>query len=105
MVKNSIRLKSQIGSQLWKIKCKGSVSDSVFWKLLERIYKFHPKKFIGYYVLKKPKPWINKGGTKLFDQKKLTTLQWIQHPCKMNGDNLNTEAHRHFRNEKTLLKD
>jgi hypothetical protein len=67
------------------------------------------KENLGYYELKKHKPWFNKGCSELLDQKKQAKLQWLQDPSKINGDNLNNirrEASRHFRNnKKEYLKD
>jgi uncharacterized protein YaaR (DUF327 family) len=59
--------------------------------------------------LKKYRPWFNKGCSKLLDQRKQATLQWLQEPSKINGDNLNNTRHedsRHFKNKKReYLKD
>jgi hypothetical protein len=73
----------------------------------ERISKFQPKS-LGYYDLKKHKPWFDEGCSKLLDQRKQVKLQRLQDASEMN-DNLNNvrhEASRHFRNKKsTYLKD
>jgi hypothetical protein len=61
------------------------------------------KESIGYFELKKHKPCFNMGCSKLLDQRKQATLQWLWDPRKMNGDNMNNvrcEASRHFRNKK-----
>jgi hypothetical protein len=64
---------------------------------------------LGYYELKKHKPWFDEGCSKLLDQRKQAKLQWLQDPSEVNGDNLNNvrrEASRHFRNKKReYLKD
>jgi hypothetical protein len=58
---------------------------------------------IGYFELKKHKPWFDEGCSKLLDQSKQAKLQWLQGPNEVNGDNLNNvrrEASRHFGNKK-----
>jgi hypothetical protein len=53
--------------------------------------------------LKKCKPWVNEGCSKLLAQGKQAKLQWLQHPSKLNRANLNNirhEASRHVRNNK-----
>jgi hypothetical protein len=45
------------------------------------------KETIGYYELNKHTPWFDKM-LKLLDQSKQAKLQWLQHPSKINGDNL-----------------
>jgi hypothetical protein len=58
---------------------------------------------LGYYELKKHKPWFDDGCSKLLDQRKQSKLQCVQDASKINGDNLNNikrEASRHFRNKK-----
>jgi hypothetical protein len=59
-------------------------------------------KSLGYYELKKHKPWFDERCYKLIHQKKQAKLQWLQDPYEINGDNLNNvrrETSRHFRNE------
>jgi hypothetical protein len=51
--------------------------------------KILAKESLGYYELKKHKPWFSKGCSKLLDQRKQAILQWLQDPSKINGDNLN----------------
>jgi hypothetical protein len=64
---------------------------------------------LGYFELKKHKPWLEEGCSKLLDQRKEAKLQWLQDPSETNGDNLNDVrrvASRHFRNKKReCLKD
>jgi hypothetical protein len=65
--------------------------------------KISAKESLGYFELKKHKPWFDEGCSKLLDQRKESKLQWLQDPSKINGDNLNNvrrEASRHFRNKK-----
>jgi hypothetical protein len=70
---------------------------------LEIISKFQPE-ILGYYELKKHKPWFDEGCTKLLYQRKHAKVQWLQDPSEINGDNLNNvrrETSRHFRNKRT----
>jgi hypothetical protein len=64
---------------------------------------------LGYFELKKHKPWFDEGYSILLDQRKEAKLQWLQDPSEINGDNLNNvrrEASRYFRNKKReYLKD
>jgi hypothetical protein len=56
---------------------------------------------LGYFELKKNKPWFDEGCSKLLDQRKQAKLQWLHNPSKINWDSLkNTrrEDSRHFRN-------
>jgi hypothetical protein len=72
------------------------------WKMLRENIKISIKENLGYYELKKHKPWFNKGCSELLDQRKDAKLQWLQDPNEINGDNLNNvrhEASRHFRNK------
>jgi hypothetical protein len=60
---------------------------------------------LGYYELKKHKPWFDDGCSKLLDQRKQVKLQWLKDPSEINGDNLNNirqETGRHFRNKKMV---
>jgi ribosomal protein S17E len=57
---------------------------------------------LGYYELKKHKPWFDDGCSKLLDQRKQVNMQWLQDPSEINGNNLNDtkrEASKHFRNK------
>jgi hypothetical protein len=67
--------------------------------------KITTKESLGYYELKKHKPCIHEGCSKLFDQKKQTRMQFLENPSEINVDNLNNircEASRHFRNKKGI---
>jgi hypothetical protein len=60
-------------------------------------------KSVGYYELKKHKPWFDEGCSELLDQRKQAKLRWLQDLSERNGDNLNNircEASRYFRNKK-----
>jgi hypothetical protein len=50
-----------------------------FGELLENI-KISAKESLGYYELKKHKPWFDEGCSKLLDQRKQAKLQWLQDP-------------------------
>jgi hypothetical protein len=71
--------------------------------MIRESIKILAKESLGYYELRKHKPWFDKGCSKLLDQRKQAKLQWLQDPSDLNGDNLNNvrcEASRHFRNKK-----
>ncbi|PNE09427.1 Vesicle transport protein GOT1B, partial [Cryptotermes secundus] len=79
------------------------------WESIRENIKMSAKESLGYYELKKYKPWFDEGCSKLLDQRKQAKLQWLQDPSKLNGDNLNNirrETSRHFKNKKReYLKD
>jgi hypothetical protein len=58
-------------------------------KLIKRISKY-PQKILGYYELKKHKPWFDEGCSKLLDQRKQAKLQWLQESSEIKADNLNS---------------
>jgi hypothetical protein len=71
--------------------------------------KISAKESLGYYDLKKHKPWFDGGCSELLGQRKQIKLQWLQDPSEINGDNVKNiilEASRHFRNiKRECLKD
>jgi hypothetical protein len=79
------------------------------WETIRENIKISAKESLGYYELKKHKPWFDKGCLELLDQRKQAKLQWLQHPSEINGDNPNNvrcEASTYFRNKKReYLKD
>jgi hypothetical protein len=79
------------------------------WETIKENIKISAKVSLGYYELKKHKPWFDEGCSELLDQRKQAKLQWLQDPSEINEDNLNNvrrEANRHFRNKKReYLKD
>jgi hypothetical protein len=85
------------------------VDIKIAWDTIRKNIKISAKASLGYYELKKHKPWLDEGCLKLVDQRKQAILQWLQDPSEINGDNLNNirrEASRHFRNKKReYLKD
>jgi hypothetical protein len=78
------------------------------WEMVREKIKISAKESLGYFELKKHKPWFDEGFTKLLDQRKQAKLQWLQDPSEIHGDNLNNvrrEAST-FRNKKReYLKD
>jgi hypothetical protein len=51
--------------------------------------KISAKESLGYYELKKQEPWLDKGCSKLLDQRKQAKLQWLQDPNEINWNDLN----------------
>jgi hypothetical protein len=47
--------------------------------------KISAEESLGFYQLKKHKPSIDEGCSKLIDQRKQAKLQWLQDPSKING--------------------
>jgi hypothetical protein len=54
-----------------------------------REYNNFSQESLGYFELKKHKPWFGERCQKLLDQRKQAKLQWLQDPSEINGDNLN----------------
>jgi hypothetical protein len=46
------------------------------------------KESLGYYELRKHRPWFDEGCSKLLDQRKQSNLQWLQDLSEINGDDL-----------------
>jgi hypothetical protein len=73
------------------------------WETIRKNINISAKESLGYFELKKHKPWLEEGCSKLLDERKQAKLQWLQDPSKINGDNLNNgrlEACRYFRIKK-----
>jgi hypothetical protein len=73
------------------------------WETITENIKISTKERLGYYELKKHRPWFYERFSELLDKKKHATLQWLQDSSEINGDEMNNkrrEASRHFRNEK-----
>jgi hypothetical protein len=47
------------------------------WETVRENIKISAKESLGYYELKKHKPWFNKGCWELLDQRKQDELQWL----------------------------
>jgi hypothetical protein len=79
------------------------------WETIRENIKISAKQSLGYFELKKNRPWFDARCSKLLDQRKEAKLQWLQYSSEINGDNLNNvrrEASRHFRTKKReYLKD
>jgi hypothetical protein len=57
------------------------------WETIRENIKISAKESLGYYELKKNKPWFDEGCSELLDQRKQAKLQWLQDPREINGDN------------------
>jgi hypothetical protein len=79
------------------------------WETIRENITISAKESLGYFELKKHKPWFHKGCSRLLYQGKEAKLQWLHDPSEINGDNLNNVRHepsRYFRNKKReYLKD
>jgi hypothetical protein len=64
------------------------------WEMIKQNIKISAKESLGYYELKKNKPWLDEGSSKLLDQRKQAKLQWLQDQSEMNGDNLDNVRHQ-----------
>jgi hypothetical protein len=59
------------------------------WETVRENIRISAKESVGYFELKKHKPWFNEECSKLLDQWKQAKLQWLQDSSEINGDNLN----------------
>jgi hypothetical protein len=79
------------------------------WETIRVNVKMSFKESLAYFELKKHKPWLDEGCSKLLDQRKQAILRWLKDPSEINGDNLSNvrrEASRYFGNKKReYLKD
>jgi hypothetical protein len=48
------------------------------WETIIENIKISAKESLGYYELKKHKPWFDEGRSKLLGKRKQTKLQWLQ---------------------------
>jgi hypothetical protein len=62
------------------------------WETIRENITISAKESLGYFELKKHKPWFDEGCSKLVDQRKQAKLQWIQVQSEINGDNLNNDV-------------
>jgi hypothetical protein len=60
------------------------------WETIRENIKISAEERLGYFELKKHKPWFDEGCSELLDQRKQAKLHWLQDPSEINGDNLNT---------------
>jgi hypothetical protein len=49
------------------------------WETIREIIKIAAKESLGYYELKKRKPWFDEECSKPLDQRKQAKLQWLQY--------------------------
>jgi hypothetical protein len=54
------------------------VEINTIWEVITESIKTAGKESLGYYELKKHKPWFDEGCSKLLDQRKQVKLQWLQ---------------------------
>jgi hypothetical protein len=47
------------------------------WEMIRENVKISAKESLGYYELRKHKPWFDEGCTKLLDQRKQDKLWWL----------------------------
>jgi hypothetical protein len=59
------------------------------WEIISENFNISAKESLSYSELKKHKPWLDDGCSKLFNQRKQAKLQWLRNPGEINGDNLN----------------
>jgi hypothetical protein len=74
------------------------------WETARENITISAKESLGYFDLKKRKPWFDEGCSKLLDQRKEAKFQWLQDSSEINEDNLNNvrrETSRYFRNKKS----
>jgi hypothetical protein len=73
------------------------------WETIRENIKISAKESLGFYELKKHKPWFDERYSVLLDQRKQAKLHWLHDPSEINGDNLNNirlETYKHIRNKK-----
>jgi hypothetical protein len=100
-VEGKEQLRSQIGFEALE-DLDAEVEVNSAWETMRENSKISAKESLGYYDLKKHKPWFDEGCSKLLDQRKEAKLQWLQDPSEINGNNLNNvrcEASIYFRNK------
>jgi hypothetical protein len=76
---------------------------NVAWETIRDNITISAKESLGYFELKKHKPWFDKVCSKLLDQTKQDKLQSLQDLSEINGDNLHNvrrEARRYFGNKR-----
>jgi hypothetical protein len=92
-------LRSQIGFEALE-DLDAEVEVNSAWETKRENIKISAKESLGYFGLKKHKPWFDEGCSKLQKEAK---LECLQDPSEINGDNMNNvrrEASRYFRNKK-----
>jgi hypothetical protein len=104
---NEVEAKEQYLVELWKRFASVENLDAGVgvraYQTISKNIKISAKESLGQFELKKYNPWFNEGCSKLLAQRKQAKLQRLQHPSKVNLNNLNNirhEASRHVRNNK-----
>jgi hypothetical protein len=72
------------------------------WEMIRENIKISAKESLGYFELKKHKPWSDQACSKLSDQRRQAKLQLLQDPSEINEDNrkiMRCEVSRYFRNK------
>jgi hypothetical protein len=64
------------------------------WETIREKIKTSAKESLGYFELKKHKPWFDEGCSRVLNDRKEAKLQWLQDPSEINGDNLNNVRHK-----------
>jgi hypothetical protein len=79
------------------------VEISSDWETIRENIKISARDSLGYFELKKHKPWFDEECSKLLDQRKQSKMQWLQDANEINRDNLNNvrcETSKHFSSKK-----
>jgi hypothetical protein len=58
------------------------------WETIRENIKISDNESLGYFELKKHKPWFDEICSQLLYQRKQAKFQWLQDPSEVNGDNL-----------------
>jgi hypothetical protein len=64
------------------------------WETIGENITMSAKESLGYYELKKHKPWFNEGCPKLLDHEKEAKLQWLLDPSEINGEKVKVKLSR-----------
>ena len=73
------------------------------WENIKENIKTSAKESLGMHALKQHKPWFDEECLGFLDQRKRTTMHWVQDPSQSNVDNLNNvrrEVSRYFRKKR-----
>jgi hypothetical protein len=65
------------------------VETNSAWEKIRGNINISARESLGYYELRKHKPWFEEGCSRLLNQRKRAKLHWLQDPSETNGDNLN----------------
>jgi hypothetical protein len=70
------------------------------WETIRENIKISAKESLGYFDLKKHKPWFDEGCSTLLDQRKQTKFQCLQDLSEINEDNLKDKINELATNNK-----